>query len=453
MSKFTIIIDSDDDDDVVEILECAPAIKLSTPVTNDSTEAVSSHSKKREPSTSNNKLPNIPNTKPAPKPSSKTTSSSNSKVLSSKKQAPPSPKSKALSKLASVQPTKATTSLPRPPASPCKAKAPPKPKAPVSPQRPTIPKIRHNSSPNPIPAPVVIYSTNTRIPSKNPLPLDSVNKLFQRDARTVTLSKAARRASAGLSRSSSSMDISKKIEMDKDLAAIFASSPEPSSSTSTPLSSTVPTSSQTRRLSPVIDKRPIISSSPPRQVNASSSQERRQGSLFSPNSLNSPAPTRKRPISSPQNPSPFSRPVFSKKKVVYGIDDEDGEEEDLELYINHVSSRRKLFSDELQEAERRKMGKKQCPVCYMMFPKQEIMEHSFECDGTATGNGLKKRTIGTAVALNAAERKRKNAGVQDTGPTNYYADSEGALALDGTGFGSEVTAGFNWESAGQTRFA
>lgn len=48
---------------------------------------------------------------------------------------------------------------------------------------------------------------------------------------------------------------------------------------------------------------------------------------------------------------------------------------------------------------------------------------------------------------------RKNAGVQDTGPTNYYADSEGALALDGTGFGSEVTAGLNWESAGQTRFA
>lgn len=34
--------------------------------------------------------------------------------------------------------------------------------------------------------------------------------------------------------------------------------------------------------------------------------------------------------------------------MVYGIDDEDGEEEDLELYINHVSSRRKLFSDELQ---------------------------------------------------------------------------------------------------------
>jgi hypothetical protein len=42
--------------------------------------------------------------------------------------------------------------------------------------------------------------------------------------------------------------------------------------------------------------------------------------------------------------------------------------------------------------------------------------------------------------------------VQDAGPTNYYADSEGALALDGSGFGSEVT-GLSWESAGQTRFA
>lgn len=366
MSKFTIIIDSDDDDDIVEILECAPAIELSAPVTNVSAEAVSSQSKKREPSTSN-KLPNITNTKPALMPSSKTTSSSNLKVLSSKKQASPSPKSNALSKSASVQPTKATASLPRPSASPCKAKAPPKPKAPASPQKPTIPKIHHISSPNPIPAPVVIYSTSTRIPSKNPLPLDSVNKLFQRDARTVTLSKATRRASSGLSRSSSSIDISKKIEMDKDLAAIFASSPEPSSSTSTPLLSTVPTSSQTMRLAPVIDKRSIISSSPPRQVNTSSSQERRQGSLFSPNSLNSPpAPTRKRPISSPQNPSPFSRPVFSKKKVVYGIDDEDGEEEDLELYINHVSSRRKLFSDELQVnlmTQRSMMRQTQMCVC------------------------------------------------------------------------------------------
>lgn len=59
-----------------------------------------------------------------------------------------------------------------------------------------------------------------------------------------------------------------------------------------------------------------------------------------------------------------------------------------------------------QEAERRKMGNKQCPLCYMMFPKQEIMDHSFECNGKPSDKGLKKRTIGTAVAQSAAEREK-----------------------------------------------
>lgn len=48
---------------------------------------------------------------------------------------------------------------------------------------------------------------------------------------------------------------------------------------------------------------------------------------------------------------------------------------------------------------------------------------------------------------------RRNKGIIDIGPINYYADSEGTLALDGINFGSEVTAGLSWESAGQTRFA
>jgi hypothetical protein len=46
---------------------------------------------------------------------------------------------------------------------------------------------------------------------------------------------------------------------------------------------------------------------------------------------------------------------------------------------------------------------------------------------------------------------RLNKGQIDIGPTNYYADSESILALDGVGFNSEVT-GMAWESAGQTRF-
>ncbi|KAK4521190.1 uncharacterized protein ATC70_013135 [Mucor velutinosus] len=476
MSKVTILIDSDDDDDVVEILEYAPSIKPSLPVKKVSREAVLSQDNqqrvsKRPPPTLK-KLPNVTNTKPAPKhqpPSSskaQAITSCSLKDLASKKQSlPPSPEVKTLPK--SILPSKPTASSPRPapppppPLSPSKAKVHSKPKtpapAPASPKRPGTSKIHHNNLPNAIPAPVVIYSPETR-PSENSVPLNSINKLFQRDARTVTLTKAAKRPCSGLSKSPSAIDISKKCETDKELAAIFASSsPEPTSSTSAPSStSTTPTSSQTMRSSPAaMEKRHVVSSSPPRKMHGGSrcSQEPRQSSLFSPNSLNSPpAPTLKRPISSPQNSSLFSRPAFIKKKVIYGIDDEDGEEEDLELYINHVSSRRKLFSDELKEAERREMGNKQCPLCYMMFPKQEIMDHSFECDGKPTDKGLKKRTIGTAIALNAAERKRKNAGVLDTGPTNYYADSDGALALDGSGFGSEVT-GLSWESAGQTRFA
>ncbi|KAF1801375.1 hypothetical protein FB192DRAFT_1459693 [Mucor lusitanicus] len=476
MSKVTIIIDSDDDDDVVEILECAPSIKPSSPMTKASTSAVLPQSNKRrgpDRPTPSVKASNVTNTnaasKPIPKPqamsSSKAPLSKASSSKASTSSASSSPKSKVLPKSTPVQPAKPTASSSRPLPSPNRAKvqqiptARPKASIAASSKRPTITKIRHI---NPIPASVVTYtSETTRKPSANPVPLNGINKLFQRDARTVTLEKASRRASSGLSKSPSSVDISKKFEMDKELAAIFASnSPQPSPSTSAPSLTSTTTSSQPIRPSPsaTMDKRPVVSSSPPRQVhgnssNGSGSQERRKSSLFSPNALDSPpAPTRKRPISSPQNASLFSRPAFSKKKVIYGIDDEDGEEENLELYINHVSSKRKLFSDELKEAERRQIGNKQCPLCYMLFPKQEIMDHSFECDGRPTDKGLKKRTIGTAVALNAAERKRKNAGVLDTGPTNYYADSDGALALDGSGFGSEVT-GLSWESAGQTRFA
>ncbi|GAN04801.1 hypothetical protein MAM1_0074d04266 [Mucor ambiguus] len=471
MSKVTIIIDSDDDDDVVEILECAPSMRPLTPVKNASTKAVlpqnkEQHEPERATQTADN-IPNVTTTKPAPRPqqtsSSKAFTSSNIEALSSKKQPPPPfVQSETLPKSTVVQPTKTITSSPIPAHSPSSSKAKvrpiPKPRAltRTPPKGPTTSKIHHNS-PNPIPAPVVIYATEAR-PSEHHPPLNSINSLFQRDARTVILTKSSRRTSSGLSRNTSSVDISKKLEMDKELAAIFASnSPEPSPSTLVPSPTSTPIFSQTAQGSPsaTMGKRPLISSSPPRQMHgsSSSSQEQRQNSLFSPNSLNSPpAPMRKRPIISPQNPSLFSRPEFIKKKVVYGVDDESGEEEDLELYINHVSSRRKLFSDELKEAERRRMGNKQCPLCYMMFPKQNIMDHSFECDGKPTDKGLKKRTIGTAVAINAAERKKKNAGVQDTGPTNYYADSDGALALDGSGFGSEVT-GLTWESAGHTRFA
>lgn len=46
---------------------------------------------------------------------------------------------------------------------------------------------------------------------------------------------------------------------------------------------------------------------------------------------------------------------------------------------------------------------------------------------------------------------RLNKGNTDTGPTNYYTDSESVLALDGVGFNA-AASGISWESAGRTRF-
>lgn len=351
INKVTIIIDSDDDDDVVEILECAPIKKPSPTVKRNNikkvTDATMQNNSNRTPerlpsfdkSKKSTSLLNSPITKPVPKPapSSKLASLKNPTLLSKPKSLP---QSKPLQGIPASVPKPRPQPLPSPITKPHQ----------ISPQRPkSWSSIYH--SPNPVPAPVVIYSserTAERLP-----PLDSINKMFQRDSRTVTLDKAAKRVS-GLKKSTSSIDISKKFEIDSELAAIFAHSPEPSSSSPSKALSDK-NSSQELRSSPIVaDKEASSATSPMRQSsprNDNSSQEtpQRGSSLFSPNSLNSPpVSTRKRPINSPQNSFPFSRPTFNKKKTIYGIDDEDGEEEDLELYINHVSSRRKLFNDELQ---------------------------------------------------------------------------------------------------------
>ncbi|KAG2209159.1 hypothetical protein INT47_005451, partial [Mucor saturninus] len=149
--------------------------------------------------------------------------------------------------------------------------------------------------------------------------------------------------------------------------------------------------------------------------------------------------------------SPFSKPTFQKPKVVHELYDEDGKEEDLELFVSIMSSsRRKLHPNNAP-----KIIKMQCPLCYIHYPKNELNEHAADCGGDpeATGNEriIRKNTIGAAVLRNEAERKRLNKGKVDNGPTNYYADPESVLALDGSGFNTEAS-GISWESAGQTRF-
>ncbi|KAI8638110.1 hypothetical protein BD408DRAFT_436353 [Parasitella parasitica] len=444
MSKITtIIIDSDDDDGFVEILEKASTTKLSVPAkeihTKQSNEVAFQQATKRGSVNA-----------PALSRASSIPTSSNVNIISRmRKPTSPDHSSKVAPSPKPVQTNPfQTKSIPKRPIISPKHPLHPSPTINLPQESPRRSKSmsRMISSPNLIPAPVVIYSTGGT--SETIMPLDSVNKMFQRDARSVTLEKATEHAS-GLLKSSSLVAKSKKFEIDSELAAIFAHTHEPSFSIEK-------SSSQIPKPFPLrADKKPTISSSPTRPSIPNNSSEglRRGSSLFSPNSLNSlPAPTRQRPIDSRQDASPFRRPIFDKKKIIYDIYDEDGEEENLESYINHVSSRRKLFHDGLQEEEKRQIGNKQCPLCYMMFPKQEIDNHAFNCNGKPSEKGLKKKTIGAAVARNAAERKRKNTGIQDTGPTNYYADSEGALALDGTGFGSEAT-GLTWESAGQIRYA
>jgi hypothetical protein len=54
-------------------------------------------------------------------------------------------------------------------------------------------------------------------------------------------------------------------------------------------------------------------------------------------------------MASPEVNSPISRYAMEKRRVVYEVDDEDGEEEDLESYIYHVTSRRRLFEKEISE--------------------------------------------------------------------------------------------------------
>jgi hypothetical protein len=61
----------------------------------------------------------------------------------------------------------------------------------------------------------------------------------------------------------------------------------------------------------------------------------------------------------------------------------------------------------------------QCPVCYLIFPKTELIIHASECTGPfkkeeevegvrilGKKRGIRKNTIAAAVAMDESERKR-----------------------------------------------
>ncbi|RCH82673.1 hypothetical protein CU098_005384 [Rhizopus stolonifer] len=166
---------------------------------------------------------------------------------------------------------------------------------------------------------------------------------------------------------------------------------------------------------------------------------------------------KKRMVHSPASTenSFFSLPRIKKAKEFTDILDEDNEEH-MVSFLDYIHARNKIFHQQNASSSPKKNNaaeRIQCPICKLFYSKEEIEEHASDCDGQnkESNKGIKKKTIGVAVAMDEADRKKKNQGISETGPTNYYADSAGVLALDGSGFSSEVT-GLSWESTGQTRF-
>ncbi|KAI9468891.1 MAG: hypothetical protein EXX96DRAFT_623808 [Benjaminiella poitrasii] len=145
-------------------------------------------------------------------------------------------------------------------------------------------------------------------------------------------------------------------------------------------------------------------------------------------------------------------------------DDEeyDEAEADLEDYLNYIVNGRqpkRLFpaattsrpNTTTTTTTTTTTKRVQCPLCYLFFTASDILVHAADCDGCQEGSsGTKKKTIATGVAQSERERKKLNQGIEYYGNANYYTDSD-VVALDGSGFNSEVTS-TSWESAGQIRF-
>ncbi|KAI8368740.1 hypothetical protein BD560DRAFT_132407 [Blakeslea trispora] len=163
-----------------------------------------------------------------------------------------------------------------------------------------------------------------------------------------------------------------------------------------------------------------------------------------------PNPKTNKPTSQPiAKDTPFSLPPTKRKREWIEIDDEDGDEEDMLSFVDYVYHQNQHTH---QSKPKPTVSRVQCPLCRLFFSQSAIEEHAADCHGQVKeGEGIKKRTIGVAVAQDVQARKRRNQGVTEIGPINYYADSD-ALAVDGTGFDQEVSGGLSWESAGQIRF-
>ncbi|KAI8371262.1 hypothetical protein EDC96DRAFT_87104 [Choanephora cucurbitarum] len=121
--------------------------------------------------------------------------------------------------------------------------------------------------------------------------------------------------------------------------------------------------------------------------------------------MSPPTVQRKRVISSPATKSLFSLPAPKKRKEYVEIYDEDCDEEDMLSFIDYVNHRNQQYQSPKQQ--RTTVINVQCPLCRLFFTKGTIEAHTSDCDGQVKeGQGLKKKTIGIAVAKDVLERQK-----------------------------------------------
>jgi hypothetical protein len=214
------------------------------------------------------------------------------------------------------------------------ASSPQRPPNTSNPQRP-----KDASSLTPQRATSIIQREPVLPPLMGKEPSVNVNRLFQRDNRVKALGKAKPKP-----RPQSANILNDLIGNDDGLAEILGEKPK-----TLPYSPSLD-DMRARRPSGASQEQSCSSPRGNSDIILSPDRPIQYRSIFSLNGLDSPpAPSRKRPMASPEVNSPISRYAMEKRRVVYEVDDEDGEEEDLESYIYHVTSRRRLFEKEISE--------------------------------------------------------------------------------------------------------
>lgn len=105
--------------------------------------------------------------------------------------------------------------------------------------------------------------------------------------------------------------------------------------------------------------------------------------------------------------------------------EQDSAEEDLEYYVSFFNKKRKrssvphtvsqhVFDFYVVYAKKHifqapaRTTNIQCPICYLLFPKTELVEHAADCNGEkASDKGIVRKSISAAILLEQKERERQ----------------------------------------------